>query len=445
MTDSIVNKIVGFEHVHFHTTIGSHMDGFSLVEEAAERKKHVNQKYLCITDHGMMSAIPSQIKACDKYGLHPVFGCELYVQPGQPSDREVFEKMSPVEKQLIRKSYHLLAIAYNEIGYKNLVQLSSWGWVHGYYYKPRVNHEQLLKHKEGIIFTSCCYNSEIAQAFDKGGEEFGFKMLEKYMAMFGENFFLEIMLLDFKKQKPYDAFIIKCHDKYHLPLLMSNDVHYVYKEDSKYQQYMLMLQKDVTIKDMEKKLSKEDKEDIFELQDTNLWMKSEEELNAKWIEMYSDVIPYDLFVQSKMNSVKICEKARGIKIDRSPKLPQLPNAEDRLKEAVIEGAKKKGLLNSKRHVDQIKEEYELICRKGFASYFLINKMLVDEARRVSPKILGWGNGDEAISAGRGSGVSSLVCYLLGIIQIEPLMHDLLFSRFMSENRGGKSMRLPFSK
>ncbi|WP_306344418.1 PHP domain-containing protein, partial [Escherichia coli] len=90
-------------------------------------------------------------------------------------------------------SYHLLAIAYNNIGYSNLVQLTSWGWLNGFYKKPRVNHEQLIKHREGIIFTSCCYNSEVGKAFDRGGEEAGFAMIEKYMAMFPGNYYLELM------------------------------------------------------------------------------------------------------------------------------------------------------------------------------------------------------------------------------------------------------------
>ena len=111
------------------------------------------------------------------------------------------------DKQKVRKSYHLLAIAYSDVGYSNLVHLSSWAWQYGYGglpRRPRVIHEQLKEHKEGIIFTSCCYLSEIGQAFDRGGSDEAEDMLNKYRAMFGKYFFLELMLLDFKKQKPYD-------------------------------------------------------------------------------------------------------------------------------------------------------------------------------------------------------------------------------------------------
>lgn len=443
MIDTITKRIVGLEHLHRHSEY-SLLDGMAKIQEYAEYSKKANQKYLCITDHGMMAAVPDQIRECNANDLHPIFGIEFYLNNDHPP-KDIFEKMSAEEKKKIRKSYHLLAIAFNTTGFRNLVQLSSWAWTNGYYYKPRVTHEQLLKHKEGIIFSSCCYLGEIGQAFDKGGEEAGFAMIEKYMAMFGNNFYLELMLLDFKKQKPFDAFIIKAHDKYHIPLIITQDCHYCYKEDSKFQRYMLMIQKKKTLQSIEA-LSPEEKEDAFELQDTNLWMKTEEELNEKWAEMYSDVIPYELFVQSKLNTVKICEKAKGVELDRTPKLPTIPDAEEKLKEAILIGAKRRGITTKKKYLERIKEEYELICRKGYASYFLIQKQIIDEAKRVTPLIMGNEyDPNDAVGCGRGSAVASLVLFCLGVTDVDPMRHDLLFSRFMSESRGGRTMRLKFSK
>jgi DNA polymerase III subunit alpha len=140
-----------------------------------------------VTDHGSMGAVPRQIQACEENGREPIFGCELYVQPLQPELKpgekmtSFTEDMSPEERKRLGKSYHLLALAFTEKGYSNLVNLSSLAWTRGYYYKPRVNHEMLVRHREGIIFTSCCYNSEVGQAFDKGGDEAGFAMVEKYV------------------------------------------------------------------------------------------------------------------------------------------------------------------------------------------------------------------------------------------------------------------------
>jgi len=191
-------------------------------------------------------------------------------------------------------------------------------------------------------------------------------------------------------------------------------------------------------------LTAEDKADIFELQDTNLWMKSEEELNEKWLEMYSDVIPYELFEQAKKNTVGICRKAKNVQVDNSSKLPCFPDADEKFKEHLIHGMKWRGLSNTRKYIDKAKEEFDLIRRKGFASYFLILKKVTDEARRICPEILGWGDGSEALNPGRGSAVASLSCYCLGITDVDPVKHNLLFSRFLSENRGGKSMKLRFS-
>jgi DNA polymerase-3 subunit alpha len=399
-----------------------------------------------------MGAVPRQIQACEEYGREPLFGCELYVSPLQPELKEgktmssFTEDMSPEERKRLGKSYHLLAIAFTQKGYSNLVNLSSAAWTRGFYYKPRVNHELLMKHKEGLIFTSCCYNSEIGQAFDRGGDDAGFAMVEKYMDMFGkDNFYLEIMLLDFIKQKPYNKFIIKAHDRYGLPVILSQDCHYSQREDSKMQRLMLMVQTRKTLKEIQEKMEREDTSDLFELQDTNLWMKSEEELNEKWISDYSDVIPIDFFEEAKKNTVKIAERAKGVKLDRSVKLPYIEDADQKLLEFVSIGYNKRMLPKGDPvYMKRIKEEYDLICQKGFASYFIIQKMMTDEARRISKQLLGYGDGSEAVGPGRGSAVGALTCYCLGITDVNPIEHDLLFSRFLSPARGGKQMKLRFS-
>lgn len=399
----------------------------------------------------MMGAVPRQIRACEEYKLGCIFGAELYVNSLQPEAGSLeamhsFTKdLDEDQKKALRPSAHLLAIAYNETGYKNLVRLSSWGWTKGFYRKPRVNHEQLIKHKEGLLFTSCCYNSEVGRAFDSGGEDAANAMIEKYVEMFGkDHYFLELMLLDFNKQKPYDKFIVKAHEKYGLPLIISNDVHYCNQEDSKYQRLMLMVQTGKTIQDIQKAMSEDGMQDFFELQDSNLWMKSEEELNEKWFKDYQDIIPYELFCQAKLNTVKICEKAKGVQLDRSLKLPILPDADDIFREEVMKGFVRRGLPKNKTYLDRIKEEFSLITRKGFSSYFLIQKMMTDEARRVCPELLGWGDGSQAVGPGRGSAVGSLCCFCLGITAVNPVYEGLLFSRFMSEARGGRSIVLEFN-
>lgn len=427
------------------------------MESYALRAPTINQNFLTVSDHGMLGAVPRQIRACDKIcdkmgkdKLSPIFACELYLNRLQPESnsledmRKFIDELDEDGKEHIKSSAHLLAIAYNQEGYKNLVRLSSWGWTKGFYRRPRVNYEQLLKHKEGLIFTSCCYNSEIGRAFESGGEEAATEMVQTYINMFGkENFYLELMLLDFNKQKPYDAFIVKASQQFGLKLIITNDCHYCNKEDSKYQRYMLMIQTKRTLPELQKAIAENNMQDFFELQDTNLWMKSEEELNSKWLVDYSDVIPYELFCEAKKNTVEICRKAKGVQLDRSLKLPNIPDADEKLKEQVMQGFAMRRLPKTKEYLNRIKEEYSLITRKGFSSYFLIQKMMTDEARRACKELLGWGTGFEAVGPGRGSGAGALICYCLGITSVDPVQEGLLFSRFMSEARGGRSLVLEF--
>ena len=449
-------KLVGFEHLHLHTDF-SILDGYGTVEEYALRATKINQKFLTISDHGMLGAVPRQIKACDKINeklgkdmLSPIFAAELYCNPLQPEStglkdmQKYMRDLDDDQKKYCRSSPHLLAIAYNQIGYKNLVRLTSWAWTKGFYRRPRVNYEQLLKHKEGLFFTSCCYNSEVGKAFDAFGEEAAFAVIEKYIEMFGkDHYFLEFMLLDFQKQKPYNAFIVKAHLKYGLKLICSGDVHYCNAEDSHFQRLMLMVQTGKTIQEIEQAQAEDAMQDFFELQDSNLWMKSEEELNEKWFNDYKDIVPYELFVQAKLNTVEICNKAKGVQLDRSLKLPTLDNADEILREESIKGFKKRGLPQNRLYTDRLKEELDLIIRKGFSSYFLIQKKMTDEARRVCKELLGYGDGSQAVGPGRGSGVGSLVCFCLGITSVDPVFEGLLFSRFMSEARGGRSIVLDF--
>ena len=450
--ETMALAICGFENLHRHSDF-SLLDGFSTCEEYAEYSKHVNQRYLCVTDHGMMGCIPRQIRACDKHDLRSLFGCELYLNDLQPTCRspEGYKKYvsgcSEKDKETLKKSHHLLAIAYTNKGYSNLVELSSWGHIYGWGglpRRPRVTYEQLQKRKEGIIFSSACYLSEIGRTLDQYGRDAAFDVVERYLAMFGENFYLELLLLDFQKQKSYDAFLIEAHDRYHIPLIVTCDSHYCKQEDAKYQQYMLMIRTKRTIADIQEAMKQgEVQEGFFELQDQQLWMKSEEEINEKWTADYRDAIPYELFCDAKSNTVKICQKAEGVELDRSIKLPAIKDANEKLSEVLTWGLKWRGLASKQEYIDRLRDEYELICRKDFASYFLITKMFTDEGRKACPKLLGWGSGEEAISPGRGSGVSFLSNYVLGITDVDPIKHDLIPERFLSDARGGRQLKLLF--
>jgi DNA polymerase-3 subunit alpha len=426
------------------------------VAEYAAKMRELNQKFLCITDHGVMGAVPQQIAECEKHNLHPVFGCELYVNYRQPeveTRKESAEirkslgdggKEASIEQKKFDKSSHMTAIAYTEQGYQNLVRITSWGWIHGYYRKPRVNHDVLQRYKEGIVFLSGCANSEIANALKQDGEDAAMQMLEKYISMFSPHFYLEIMMINYDWQMPYNEFLIKAHDKYGVPLVLTQDCHYCAQEHSHNQRLMLIQQSKRTIQAVNAMIESGDGEDLFELQDTNLWLKSEDELNAKWESSYQDNIDYELYKEAKANSVKIAQMAEGVELNREIKLPKVPNAEALLWQETLKGFKARGCPATTEYRNRIQEEYDLVCEKGFASYFLIQKQMTDEARRVGPEILGFGDGSEAVGPGRGSACGSLVAYCLRLHDVEPIIHDLRFSRFLSPARGGRQLRIRHS-
>lgn len=428
-----------------------------MVEEYADHW-HNHGNYLCVSDHGMLGAVPRQIKACesvnDKNGkdkLTPLFACELYVNkahfeatPTEESRKAFIERLDPDQLSDFKvRGNHLLAIALTNEGYQNLVRMCSWGHLNGFYGRPRVNYEVLKAHKAGLVFTSCCYASEIGRTFDTKGAEAAEETLKVYMEMFRGQFYLEIMMLDFVKQKPYDKFIIKMKEKYGLPIILTQDCHYCKQEDSHYQRLMLMVQTKRTLPELAKAMKENEFQDFFELQDQNLWMKTEEELNLFWQEKYTDTIPLEIFEEAKKTTVEICRMA-NVTIDRSIKFPTFPDERERLLEAVVQCCKKRNIKLTGEYQKRFYEEFDLITRKGFASYIIVQKMMADEARRVCPELLGWGSGREAIGPARGSAGGSLILYLLGVTDVDPVKHGLLFSRFLSEARGGKQIKLRFN-
>ena len=437
----------GFEHLHRHTD-NSLLDGIGTVKEYCERMKEINQQYLCVTDHGVMGAIPDQIKYCEQNGLFPLFGCELYINPMQPevkirAESAEFRKNLPEDQQ---KKFdvcpHLVAIAATNEGYSNLVRMSSWAWQHGFYRKPRINYDVLRKYKEGIVFTTACAASQIARAFFESGDDAAFQQLEDLIEIIGkDNLKLEINMLDFEPQKPYDQLMIKCHERYGLDLVLTQDCHYAKKEHSHLQRCTLMSQTGRTIAEIKAMIASGEAGDIFELQDQNLWCKSEQELNEKWELSYKDVIDYELFKIAKENSVKIAERCKGVMLDREVKLPQIADCDAILWEQTKLGFSARHCPDTPKYWERIQEEYDLICAKGFSSYFLIEKEMLDVIRAEGPKLLGFGDGSECVGPGRGSVCGSLVAYCLRLHDVEPIIHDLRFSRFLSPARGGKQMRV----
>lgn len=420
-----------FCHLHVHSSF-SMLDGVGSHEEYCQKAKQNHQLYLCITDHGELSGIPSQIRECDKHGLPYILGVEGYIQRMNKPDNT--KDLSVEEKKQWRKSHHILLIAYNNVGYQNLVSLTSYAHIYGYHYRPRMNFELLKKYKEGLIVTSCCIMGEVGQAFLSAGEDAAEALVLEYYEAFGENFYLELMMLDYEPQKAFDKFIVKMILKHGIKSILTQDCHYAKQEDHEAQTNLLLVQTKRTREDLEKLIASGNT-DMFEVQDKNLWLKSMPELFDFWNKtVYKEIIPEDIFLASMRMTTRICEQAKNVRIDRSIKLPSIDNADEILLEEIKKGFKKRNVPNNEVYRRRVADEFDLLVRKGFASYFLTQQKIVLEARRYCNDILGFSE-DNAVGPGRGSAASSLILYLLGVTQVDPIKHDLLFSRFLSESRG----------
>jgi DNA polymerase-3 subunit alpha len=423
-------EITGFEHLHLHSAEASILDAVGFCHQYAEKAKKNNHQYLCLSDHGSMAAVPSQLRACDKFGTKPVIACEIYIQRAHNPD--TFADLPPEERVKIKKSYHLLLIAASNVGYSNLVQITSFAEIHGFYYKPRVNWDVLKKFSEGLIVGSCCIMGEVGQAFVNHGEDAAEAMILDYRSVFGDNYYLEMMMIDYAPQRAFNQFLVKMHLKHNIHMVLTNDVHYVDQQDHEAQTNLLLVQSKRTRAELDKLVAAGN--DMFEVQDKQIYFKNEQQLNEKWENDFSDIIPLDIYQEAKRNTVRICQMAEGVRIDRSIKLPEIPDADEKLKEAIKVGFKKRNLPNTTEYKKRIAEEYDLITRKGFSSYFLIQQQVIDEARRYCRDVLGTSE-TNAINPGRGSAASSLVLYTMGITDIDSVHHGLLFSRFLSEARG----------
>lgn len=411
-----------FHHLHLHTD-SSILDGFGTCDEYADIAVANGMRYLCVTDHGMMAAVPHLIESCAARGLEPVIGIEAYLNDYQHLVPR-WKELDSDTQQAVRKSYHLLLIAMNQSGYQKLVRLSSEAWERGFYYRPRMNWKSIaeLCSTGDVICTSGCFASEISEAVYAKTPAEAEDMVKKYLEVFAGRFYLEWMMIRFQGQEENNLKIIRLADKLGLPTVVTNDVHFAVESDSICQQAQLLINsKTGTFSDPAG----------LQYDSTDLWFCTERDLDARWRERYATAIPLSVYEESKKRTLEVCERSASPDIDTSLKLPVLPNAEAEFVEIVWKNLKKRGLSEDPEYRARLEEEIATIVEKGFCSYFLIVKMLVDRAKEVGA----------CVGPGRGSAVGSLACYLLGITDVDPVKHGLLFWRFLSPTRGGKLMKL----
>ena len=392
---------MAFAHLHVHTEY-SLLDGASRVKELIRRTKELGMDSVAITDHGVMYGAVRFYKEAKAQGIHPVIGCEVYLAPGIRQERAEVDGT---------RYYHLILLAENETGYRNLVELISLANIEGYYYKPRIDKELLRQYHEGVIALSACVAGEIPQAILRGNNERAEALIAEYVEIFGQdNFFLEIQDHGLPEEKTVNRALRELAKKYDIGLVATNDVHYVHADDSEFHDILLCVQTGRTINDP----------DRMRFSGPDYYLKSEEEMAA----LFAD------YPEALENTAKIAARCQVDFTFGELQLPFYPVPEHFESDDAYLRALFEERLSS-RYADVTNEirtrlDYELdvIHGMGYASYFLIVWDFIVYAR---------GHGVE-VGPGRGSAAGSIVAYLLGITNIDPLRYALLFERFLNPER-----------
>lgn len=389
-----------FVHLHVHTSF-SLLDGACRLDKLLEEAQKQNMPALAITDHGVMYGVIDFYKACKKKGIKPIIGCEVYVAPHSRFDKRPNIDDSP---------YHLVLLAKNERGYKNLIKLVSLAWLEGFYYKPRVDREVLAQYSEGLIALSACLAGEIPSLLMKDKYKEAMDAALWHQKIFGtENYYLELQNHGIKEQPGINAKLAQISKETGIPLIATNDVHYVQAEDAKVQDVLLCIQTGKILSD----------ENRMKFETQEFYLKSWEEMNLALGE-YQEALD---------NTIKVAQQCQldftfG---DNHMPLFQTPagyTLETYLEKLCLDGLKERyGEPGQEAH-QRLEFELQIIKQMGYAGYFLIVWDFIHYAKKQGIYV----------GPGRGSAAGSLVSYTLGITDIDPLKYDLLFERFLNPER-----------
>lgn len=389
-----------FTHLHVHTMY-SLLDGASKIHELIKKVKDSGMTSVAITDHGAMYGVVEFYKEAAAQGIHPVIGCEVYVAPGSRFDKS-FDKES--------KYSHLILLAENNEGYKNLIKLVTLGFTEGFYSKPRIDFEILKQYSKGLIALSACIAGEVPKALLAGNYEGAKEIAKKYLDVFGkDNYFIEIQDHGLPEQKKTNPLLIKIAKELGIGLAATNDVHYVNKSDAYAQDVLMCIQMKTTLDDP----------DRMKFESEEFYVKTPEEM-----EKVFSYIP-----EALENTEKIAERCNVTFDFKTRHLPSFDVPDGKTASGYLEELCRAGL---KERYPEINEEienrltYELsvINKMGFVDYFLIVWDFIHYAKTH----------DVFVGPGRGSAAGSLVAYSLGITSIDPFKYSLIFERFLNPER-----------
>lgn len=391
---------MGFVHLHLHTEY-SLLDGACRVDALAKRAKELGFDSLAVTDHGVMYGAVAFFTACEKAGIKPIIGCEVYVAPRSRTDRE---------HGLDSDYTHLILLCKNEQGYKNLCRLVSDAFTEGFYIKPRIDWALLAEHSEGLICLSGCLAGDIPQRLIHGEYEAAKERAIYLRDLFGEDFYLEIQNHGIREEQEAARGLIRLHRETGIPLALTNDAHYIRREDAYYQDVLMCIQTGKTVGEAERMR--------FDTQE--FYLKSEEEMRSLFPEL----------PDAADNTVAIAEKCSFRFEFGHYQLPRfkLPEGEtdslSYLRRLCYEGLIRRYGEGREDAVKQLEYELDMITRMGFVDYFLIVADFIGYSKRSGIPV----------GPGRGSAAASVVSYCLGITDIDPIKYSLYFERFLNPER-----------
>ncbi|MBL7022412.1 DNA polymerase III subunit alpha [Patescibacteria group bacterium] len=393
---------MSFVHLHTHSHY-SLLDGLGTIDKLVAKTKESGMPALALTDHGVMYGAVEFYQKMKKAGLKPIIGVEAYIAPNKHTDKR---------PKLDEKPYHLVLLAKNNIGYANLLKLTSIAHIEGYYYKPRIDWELLEQYKEGLIVLTACFGGEVPRNIRHGHKDKAIEAIKKFKNLFNDDFYLELQdHPSLEGSAELNNTLIELSKQFDIPLVATNDIHYVNADDDEAQDVLLCLQ-------TKRRLS-----------DTDRMSYMGEDFSFRSADQMKESFKH--IPEAIENTLKIAEKC-NIELDFDTihlphyELPDNKDADEYLRELSIEGIKKRYIAEEMPEELQERMDYELdiIKKTGYASYFLIVQDFINWAK--SNGIM--------VGPGRGSAAGSLVSYLVGITNIDPLHYELLFERFLNPER-----------
>ncbi len=392
-----------FVHLHNHSEY-SLLDGLSKVKPMVEHAKKLGMKAIAITDHGNMYGAIKFYKACLEAGIKPIIGCEIYV-----AKRSMLDKEAGIDKD----QNHLILLAKNMAGYKNLIKIVSISNLEGFYYKPRTDLALLQKYSEGIICLSACVNGYVSDPLLHNEEHVAIDRMKKLQAIYGEgNFYLELQKhLNVPDQEPLNKKLISLSRRYGVPLVATNDNHYTTKEDAEAQEILLCIQTQTTIETKDRKLSM--------LGSPDFYIKPKEEMASLFGEL-----PEAIENTTKIADMCNLEIPLGKWIMPRFTPPENLTTSEYLQQLVDEGLKNRYTELTQEIQERVAYELSIILKKGYETYFLIVADFVNWARK----------NNISVGPGRGSAAGSVVSYALGITDVDPFFFKLPFERFLNPFR-----------